>query len=175
MKFPSRFQLYMPLVAACFWSKAAIWAVLYSGLVTNDYDRWPTAVFVPVAVISKLSMLVLLFLLAAWFMRDEYTEGLWRKAATAFAYLIVLMPLPILMTMYRFRLDIAEALRNQEHLVDPDLYNFRHTGSLVHDHAIGGMGFNEFVGINWIVSLSTTFVPFIFGGLILWFHWRASR
>lgn len=172
MKLPSRYQLYIPLIRFFFWSKIAIWIVTTPGLPTANWQDWPMVIYLPVAILSKVALFGLMFLLGTRFMRDEYAEEMWSKAARNFSRLLVVTPFFIWSVMMLFKSEIANHLKGWDHFADPSWYKFHTPSGWITDTEIGGAAYHEYAGFGTVIDWCFIFMPFIFAGLFLWHNWR---
>lgn len=161
MSAKKRYQIYHHLIAVCF----AIQLVNLS-IVLSRWAGWHNFASAGIwTTISKwtyiTSWFVLVFLICARFMRDEYAETLWRRAAAQFVYWLVLLP-PISMIILGFvgeqifdSLAQVQAITPTTEKADASLEGANRSQT-------------EFMAFATMIYLATMTVPVLFGGLLIW-------
>jgi hypothetical protein len=165
MTVKKRYQLYYPLLASCFAFQivnAAVsltrWAGWHSFHSVGAWYKLSATAYI-------LSWLILVFCICARFLRDEYAEVLWKRAAEHFVYWLVLTP-PLCMIVLGF---VGEGIFD----------GLAHTRALTPTNEKGDIwlaGANraqiEFAAMATMIYLTTMLTPVLFGGLLLWQRWR---
>lgn len=165
MTVKKRFHLYYPLLATAFALQVVNWLVVltrWAGLHSFYSDGlW--------AILFKLlyfgTWLTLVFCICARFMRDEYAEVLWRRAASHLAYWLVLLP-PAAMIVLAFVGEGILADLAQSQGITPT----SEKGDAM--LASANRAQVEFMTMVAAVYMATAFVPTLFAGLLLWQKWR---
>ncbi len=156
-----RYQLYHQLMTVCF----AIQFVNLS-IVLSRWAGWHSFESAgPWTTLSRMiymaSWLVLVFLICARFMRDEYAETLWHRAAAQFVYCLVLLP-PIAMIVLGFvgeqifdSLAQVQAITPTSEKGDANLAGANRSQT-------------EFMTFATMIYLAVMTVPVLFSGLLIW-------
>ncbi|MXO90204.1 hypothetical protein [Pontixanthobacter aquaemixtae] len=89
----TRFQYYDTLVDVGFYLQlvGTLYGFLLRGIVAR-YTALETEITTIAVTVFYIGWLILLFTVAARFMRDEYAERLWRQTALNFTYLMIFLP-----------------------------------------------------------------------------------
>lgn len=170
----ARYRLFHPLLDTCFWIQA-IHTVVVAGrslglhsIESNSYWSYFSA------GTWIVSWLILMFLCLSSLLRDEFAEKLWQKAASSFAKLVFILPFLLAIMVETAEGSIIEYFKIVEHFVPSTTYNVRTATGIVHDHSIGGVGYNEYVGALYVLISMAKYTPVIFAGLIKWHRWREA-
>lgn len=106
-RFRKTYRYYDPLMDACFY--AALVMLLYSKglrlfLTREEILALPMTPLMNVIV--SVSILVMYFIIAAGFMRDEFAQKIWTKTAATFAYFVLFIPVIVFAAVASFGLEI---------------------------------------------------------------------
>jgi hypothetical protein len=97
-----RYDYYDPLVDVAVWTFAASFTVVmtlrYSDLAGKIEPLLMSALY----FVGYANWLFCAFLVCARFMRDEFAEALWKRAAEAFTFMVVLTPTLAVFAFYLF-------------------------------------------------------------------------
>lgn len=165
MTVKTRYRLYYPLLTTAFAIQAVNMTVVFTR-VAGWHSIVSTGLWAKVTpLVYFASWFVLVFCICARFLRDEYAEVLWRRAAAQFVYWLVLLP-PIAMIVLTFVAEgvFADLARSQG--ITPT--------SAKGDAMLAGASRAqvEFMTMNVMILWATILVPILFGGLLLWQKWR---
>ena len=160
-----RYQLYHQLIAVCFAFQFVNLCIVFSrwaGL--HAYES--TGLWASLSpVVFLVTWFTLVFLICAKFMRDEYAETLWRRAAAQFVYWLVLLP-PIAMIVIGYvGKDIFDSLAQVQAITttsekgDADLVGANRSQT-------------EFMTLAMMTYMAAMTVPVLFGGLLVWQRFR---
>ncbi|MFM5952803.1 MAG: hypothetical protein ACKOPE_00655 [Novosphingobium sp.] len=89
----SRFQLYLRLVDVCFWLTLIFFTRLglkILGILPEDLPQPFSAIY---SIVLAFAFVLAPFLVCARFMRDEYAERIWHRAAQRFVYFLMVIPM----------------------------------------------------------------------------------
>lgn len=177
MKIVKRLQKHFNLmIDVCFWGQAIVLfkiLLMRLGVLPTPFfpDNWWGDLLYLIQNIVHLGSIFALFpILLLPFLRDEYADRLWKKAATAFTSLLILSPL---IWWLGWRLD--EYLGRGPYWwadhppgrIGPDVLKL---GDICRN-----VGFHQLEGIDIVLGFMFLFLPLAFATLYKWYRWRASR
>lgn len=132
-------------------------------------DQW-RPLNIALAAIFLFTQILLIVLIMARSLRDEYAEMLWQRSAASFVKLLPLFPVLWLAGIFVFadQNGWLNSLRaNPQMMILPD-------------HAIlanptNSAGIHQFEGLNFVVLKLTQYFPLLFAALYKWHRWRDER
>lgn len=158
-----RFSLYNPLIDIAVW----IFVVSFVVAMTVAYADLGTAIERPllamVTIVGYANWLFCAFLVCARFMRDEFAEAVWQRAATYFTVIIVVLPTVAVIGFY---------------VLSPYLGSGASGPSAAAKAAIAAYPDPrtwEKVGALRLANYIAAYVPALFLILYKWHRWRAGR
>ena len=125
------------------------------GYIYYSYVSW---------VAGMLSLFLIIFLVLARFMRDEYTEQIWQRSAGSFVRALTVLPLLFYILSYVFLPQITEYLGGN---AIPQSGAPQNTGQTAQ--------YSFFLMAAWVSLFFATYVPYLFICLFQWHRWKASR
>lgn len=165
------------MIDICFWLQLLVgawWLAFDLGWLNVPLT---TLEFVITFLGYPVAWLVLIFLILARFLRDEFAEAIWQRAAANLVNIMVVVPLILMLLAATFEQDLIIWAKTLEHFVPGEVYDQYPNGraaASVHDHNVGGIAFNEMAGVGYLLILVAQLVPFLFAALFKWHRWRES-
>ena len=132
-------------------------------------DQWQPLNIILGAIFLS-TQIVLIVLIVARSLRDEYAEKLWQKSAASFVKLLPLFPILWLAGIFLFadQNGWLNSLRANPRLsILPD--------HLVLPNPTNSIGIYQFEGLNFVVLKLTQYFPLLFAALYKWHRWRDER
>ena len=121
-------------------------------------------------IVFILTQIVLIVLIIARSLRDEYAERIWQKSAASFVNLLPLVPILWLGGIFIFAdqggwLNWLRA--NPNATILPDYMNL--------SNPTRSVGIHQFEGLSFVVLKLTQYFPLVFAAIYKWHRWRDER
>lgn len=132
-------------------------------------NQWPP-LNIALGVIFLFTQIVLIVLIMARSLRDEYAERLWQKSAASFVRLLPLFPILWIGSLFIFAdhggwLNWLRA--NPNVVILPD--------HVLLPNPTRSVGLYQFEGLNFVVLKLTQYFPLVFAALYKWHRWQDER
>ncbi len=167
------YKHYNLMIDICFWflvyanGKGLLqhFGVLPSPFYPDNW--WGDSLYAVHLVLFDVSFFGLYVLLLVPKFRDEYARKLWRHAASAFSYFILLLPF-----LWVAAWAIASRMGRgvvwlQQNPIGRIGHDFGNLGNRLID-----VGFHQLEGIDLLIHEMYEFFPVVFAGIYKWHRWR---
>lgn len=167
------YKHYNLMIDICFWfliyADSKSFLQRFDVLPTPFYpdNWWGDALYGVHLVLFDVCFFGLYLLLIIPKFRDEYAQKLWRNAASAFSYFVLLLPFLWFAAWQIASYNGRGALWMMSHPIGRLGHDFFQLGD-----RLVNIGFHQLEGIDFLFHEMYEFFPIVFAGIYKWHRWR---